>query len=104
LLEPAKGLSFPSGHSLMSFTFYGLLIYLVWKNVESKLWSSILVTLLLVTILFIGISRVYLEVHYATDVMAGFCLGLMWLVLAIYALEKMEIYSRRKLNPVVQAQ
>lgn len=45
-----------------------------------------------------------MEVHYATDVMAGFCLGLMWLVLAIYALDKMERFSRRKLNPVVQAQ
>jgi membrane-associated phospholipid phosphatase len=104
LLEPARGLSFPSGHSLMSFTFYGLLIYLVWRNVESKLWSSILVTLLLIMILFIGISRVYLEVHYATDVIAGFSMGLMWLVLSIYILDKMEKYSRRKVNPVVQAQ
>lgn len=104
LLEPARGLSFPSGHSLMSFTFYGLLIYLVWKNVKSKLWTSVLVTLLLVMILCIGISRVYLEVHYATDVIAGFSMGLMWLVLSIYILDKMEKYSRRKVNPVVQAQ
>lgn len=104
LLEPARGLSFPSGHSLMSFTFYGLLIYLVWQNVQNRLLSSILVTLLLVVILFIGISRVYLEVHYATDVIAGFCMGLMWLVVSIYTLDKMEKYSRRNVNPVVQAQ
>ena len=102
-LEPARGLSFPSGHSFMSFTFYGLLIYLVWKSVDNKWLSSILVTLLLVVILFIGISRVYLEVHYATDVIAGFCMGLMWLVLSLYTLDKMERYSRRKVNPVVQA-
>jgi undecaprenyl-diphosphatase len=88
----------------MSFTFYGLLIYLVWQNVENRILSSILVTLLLITILFIGISRVYLEVHYATDVIAGFCMGLMWLVLSLYTLDKMERYSRRKVNPVVQAQ
>jgi undecaprenyl-diphosphatase len=103
LLEPARGLSFPSGHSLMSFTFYGLMIYLVWTNVQNKLLSSILITALLLIILFIGISRVYLEVHYATDVIAGFCMGLMWLVLSLYTLDKMERYSRRKVNPVVQA-
>jgi undecaprenyl-diphosphatase len=104
LLEPARGLSFPSGHSLMSFTFYGLLIFLVWKNIEHRLLSSILITALLLIIMFIGISRVYLEVHYATDVIAGFCMGLMWLVLSLYTLDKMERYSRRKVNPVVQAQ
>lgn len=103
LLEPARGLSFPSGHSLMSFTFYGLLIYLVWQNVQNRLLSSILVTFFIVIILFIGVSRVYLEVHYATDVIAGFCMGLMWLVVSIYTLDKMEKYSRRKINPVVQA-
>jgi undecaprenyl-diphosphatase len=103
LLEPARGLSFPSGHSLMSFTFYGLMIYLVWTNIENKLLSSVLVTGLLLIILFIGISRIYLEVHYATDVIAGFCMGLMWLVLSLYILDKMERYSRRKVNPVVQS-
>jgi undecaprenyl-diphosphatase len=103
LLEPARGLSFPSGHSLMSFTFYGLMIYLVWTNIENKLLSSVLVTGLLLIILFIGISRIYLEVHYATDVIAGFCMGLMWLVLSLYVLDKMERYSRRKVNPVVQS-
>jgi membrane-associated phospholipid phosphatase len=103
LLEPARGLSFPSGHSLMSFTFYGLMIYLVWTNIENKLLSSMLVTGLCCSLFFIGISRVYLEVHYATDVIAGFCMGLMWLVLSLYILDKMERYSRRKVNPVVQA-
>lgn len=101
LLDHAQGLSFPSGHALMSFTFYGLLIYLVWNNVDNKMLRFLLITGLLLVILFIGISRVYLVVHFASDVIAGFCLGLMWLVLCIFLLDKMEQYSRRNI-PVVQ--
>jgi undecaprenyl-diphosphatase len=102
LLEEARGLSFPSGHAMMSFTFYGLLAYMVWKNVENKALRIILVTGLLLVILGIGISRIYLRVHYASDVLAGFCLGLMWLVLCSFIIDRMEQYSRRKVNPQVQ--
>ncbi len=103
LLTEAKGLSFPSGHAMMSFTFYGLIIYMVWINVQSRLLRSVLVTGLLLLILLIGISRVYLKVHYASDVIAGFCLGLMWLVLCSFVLDKMEKYSQKEINPAVQA-
>jgi undecaprenyl-diphosphatase len=101
LLEPARGLSFPSGHALMSFTFYGLIIYLVWNSIGHRLLRSILITGLLILIFFIGLSRIYLVVHYASDVLAGFSLGLIWLVLCISLLDKMEQYSRRNI-PVVQ--
>ena len=103
LLDAARGLSFPSGHAMMSFTFYGLLAYMVWKNVENRLLRVVLVSGLLLVILCIGISRIYLRVHFASDVIAGFCLGLMWLVLCSFVIDKMEKYSRRKVNPQVQA-
>ena len=102
LLQAAQGYSFPSGHALMSITFYGLLIFLVWQN-EKKLWVKWILTILLVLLInFIGVSRVYLRVHYASDVLAGFCVGLMWLLLSLWLLRKFETYSRKKVDPVLQ--
>ena len=102
LLEAAKGYSFPSGHATMSITFYGLLIYIVWHYIE-KAWLKWSLTILLILLInFIGVSRVYLRVHYASDVLAGFCVGLMWLLLSLWILNKIETFSRRKVDPVVE--
>lgn len=102
LLQEAKGLSFPSGHALMSVTFYGLIIYMVFKAVRNRQLKWTLITLLILLIIIIGTSRVYLRVHYASDVMAGYCIGFLWLVFAVYMLNRMEKYSRRKFDAVVQ--
>lgn len=102
LLEHARGLSFPSGHALMSVTFYGLLIHIVWKFRKHDPIKWPLTIILLLLILIIGFSRIYLRVHYASDVMAGFCVGLLWLVISIWVLKQMEQYSKRNVNPVVQ--
>jgi undecaprenyl-diphosphatase len=102
LLEEARGLSFPSGHALMSVTFYGLLIYIVFKGFKNKAFKWTIISLLLLLILTIGFSRIYLRVHYASDVVAGFCVGLLWLVICVWALNKLEKYSMRKVNPVIQ--
>ena len=102
LLEKARGLSFPSGHALMSVTFYGLIIYIVFKSVQNRSIKWTLISLLLLLILIIGFSRIYLRVHYASDVIAGFCVGLLWLVICVWTLNKLEKYSMQKLNPVVQ--
>lgn len=63
-----SGYSFPSGHSMVSFAFYGFLIYLINKKVKNKKIKYSLITVLSLLILFIGISRIYLGVHYVTDV------------------------------------
>ena len=102
LLEAAQGYSFPSGHATMSITFYGLVIFLVWQNEKSVLLKWLLTILLALLIISIGISRVYLRVHYASDVLAGFCVGLMWLLLSLWLLKRIEGYSRRKVDPVVE--
>ena len=102
LLEAAQGYSFPSGHATMSITFYGLIIFLVWQNEKSVLLKWLLTILLALLIISIGISRVYLRVHYASDVLAGFCVGLMWLLLSLWLLKRIEGYSRRKVDPVVE--
>ena len=102
LLQEAKGLSFPSGHALMSVTFYGLIIYMVFKSVRNRELKWTLITLLILLIMIIGLSRIYLRVHYASDVMAGYCIGFLWLVFAVYMLNRMEKYSRRKFDAAVQ--
>lgn len=102
LLEAAKGLSFPSGHAMMSSTFYGLIIYLVWRNIENKTLKWVITILLLLIIFFIGLSRIYLRVHYPTDVMAGFCLGVIWLILSISILNRMERISKKEIDFVVE--
>ena len=73
------GYSFPSGHSMVSMAFYGLFIYFIYKKVKNKYikWTSISVLTLLIAL--IGISRVYLGVHYASDVLAGFLLSISYL-------------------------
>ncbi|MDQ3278643.1 MAG: phosphatase PAP2 family protein [Bacteroidota bacterium] len=102
LLFHAEGLSFPSGHALFSITFYGLLVYIVYKGVSNIPLRWTLITFLVVLMLVIGFSRVYLRVHYATDVIAGFCVGFMWLAFAIWALNRMERFSRREIDPMVK--
>ncbi len=103
-LVESYGLSFPSGHAMISASFYGLLIYLVWKNVEVPAWRFLLITLLVLLILCIGFSRVYLHVHYATDVLAGLAAGLGWVILANFLLSRMEKFSKRNLHPVVKGE
>jgi undecaprenyl-diphosphatase len=102
LLEEARGLSFPSGHALMSVTFYGLLIYIVFKGFKNKPLKWTLISMLLALILIIGFSRIYLRVHYASDVIAGFCVGLLWLVICVWVLNRLEQFSKKEVNPVVE--
>lgn len=92
LLKAAKGLSFPSGHAIMAVTFYGLVIFVLQQSIAND-WLKWLVTILLVVlIMLIGFSRVYLRVHYASDVVAGFIIGLLWLIISLAVLKWMESY------------
>lgn len=104
LLQEAKGLSFPSGHALMSVTFYGLLIYIIWHTVKNKVLKWSLIVALILLILLIGFSRIYLRVHYPSDVFAGFAIGFLWLVISIYTVKRIEKFSNRRLDPVVQSE
>ena len=86
----------------MSMTFYGLIIYIIWHSVKNPTLRWALISILLMWIFLIGFSRIYLRVHYPTDVMAGFAMGFLWLVTSIWMLKQIEKYSRRKLNAAVQ--
>lgn len=102
LMEPARGLSFPSGHAMMSATFFGLLIYFIYRKQSHPTIKLISITLLVLFILAISISRIYLRVHYASDVIAGLCMGVIWLTIAIHTLNRIELYSKKEIHPVVE--
>jgi len=101
LLEPVKGLSFPSGHAMMSVSFYGLLIYLVWENIHNRAVKWSLTIFLILFILLIGFSRIYLRLHYFSDVIAGFSAGIIWLTVSLWTVRRFEKFSRKKIDPVI---
>ncbi len=82
------GYSYPSGHSFSSFTFCGLLIYIIWKTNLSLMLKWIISIFLFLFAFMIAFSRVYLHVHYASDVLAGFLLSVIWLSICYYLFRK----------------
>jgi undecaprenyl-diphosphatase len=74
------GYSFPSGHSMVAVAFYGFLIWLIIRFEEDRLQRWIWSLALFFVVIMIGISRVYLGVHYFSDVVAGYCVAAVWLV------------------------
>lgn len=101
LLEEATNFSFPSGHALMSVTFYGLLAYIAWHSIKNNTVKWIVIILLISWILLVGASRIYLRKHYYSDVMAGFAMGFLWLVVSLKVIRFIEKKSK-KADPIVQ--
>lgn len=84
------GYSFPSGHTMAASIFYGILIYLIYKSDFSKKTKNISIIILSILILLIGISRIYLGVHYASDVVSGYLFSLIYLLLFISLVNKLK--------------
>ena len=89
------GYSFPSGHSMISMAFYGYLIYLIYKHVKNKYIKWISISLLSILICLIGISRIYLGVHYTSDVLGGFLISISYLVIYISAVNKFLMEDKK---------
>ena len=83
------GYSFPSGHSMVSMAFYGYLIYLIYRYIKNKYVKWTLITILSILICLIGISRIYLGVHYTSDVLGGFLLSISYLVVYISSIKRL---------------
>ena len=81
-LVSEAGYSFPSGHSMVSMAFYGLCAWMVWTYERDRLTRWACCLSFAFAIVAVGVSRVYLGVHYASDVIAGFCVSIAWI--AVY--------------------
>jgi undecaprenyl-diphosphatase len=100
VIEKVDGYSFPSGHALIGVVFYGLLIFVIWREVKQKGLKIALTIFFVLFILLISFSRIYLRVHYASDVIAGIAVGFIWLVLSLNIIQRIEkkYIARRSLK------
>jgi len=95
-LIPETGYSFPSAHAMVAIGFYGFFIYLICKKVKNKAAKYSAAVILSLLIFFIGISRIYLGVHYATDVIGGWIIGFICLLLFIKYIYNNKKWSKLK--------
>jgi membrane-associated phospholipid phosphatase len=90
-----SGYSFPSGHSMVSIIFYGMLCMLLIVFINSTITKVVGISCTLFIITMIGFSRVYLGVHYPSDVLAGYAAGGTWLIICLMGL-KVILEIRKK--------
>jgi membrane-associated phospholipid phosphatase len=96
-LLSAQQWSFPSGHAMVSAAFYFFLAYLAWR-LTVGIWRWVLVLGLLTLVLLIGISRIYLQAHYLSDVIAGYAAGFLWTDAVIVGSRLLSTRRRRTLT------
>ena len=92
-----SGYSFPSGHSMVSMAFYGFIIYLAFKYIKNKYLKWGIISILGILIGLIGMSRIYLGVHYTSDVLAGFLVSISYLIIYIAIINKVLLKNNKDL-------
>lgn len=106
-MRPLNGLinetsfSFPSAHAVISVVFYGFIIYLLLPKIKNKKLKALKIFIASILVLLIGFSRIYLGVHYLSDVLAGYIIGFIWFLIGIYltcAINKYGLPDRKKLS------
>jgi undecaprenyl-diphosphatase len=102
-LVQADGFSFPSGHSSGSVVAYGMLAYLAMRLLPAR-WHGPVALLMLALACTIGASRMFLRVHFASDVLAGLALGLAWLGASVISIELARWWSLRRKRSRVQGE
>ncbi len=95
LLKEVPGYSFPSGHAFMSLSFFGLIIYFVYREVANRWLKWSIIILLGMIIILVGLSRVYLRLHFASDVIAGYCFGWISMLFLMWILKWVERFCKR---------
>ena len=91
-----SGFSYPSGHSMVSMAYYGFIAYIIYKKQTNKLIKTIIIISLILTILLVGFSRIYLGVHYLSDVIGGFLLSTFYLMIFIKNIKLEKKWSYEK--------
>jgi membrane-associated phospholipid phosphatase len=95
LVEGITNFSFPSGHAFMSISFYGLIIYFIGRDSKNHSFRNTLFAFIVLLVLLVGFSRIYLRVHYLSDVLAGFAAGIAWLILTVYVCNKFLLQQNK---------
>lgn len=90
------GYSFPSGHSMNSFVFYGMLCMLFFMFLKLRTTKAIIIMSTVLVIVMVGLSRIYLGVHYPSDVLSGYAAGGAWLIVCLIGLRLVLEVSREK--------
>ena len=93
-LVSVETLSYPSGHAMSAMAFYGFIMYLIYRFKMNIFLKILVISLLTCLILSIGISRIYLGVHYPSDVAGGFIAGAVWVVFCILIFDVVEIFRK----------
>jgi undecaprenyl-diphosphatase len=94
MIQKVTSFSYPSGHSFSAFTFAGIVLFLIWSKNMHAGWKWFYSVLLLLFAIIIAFSRVYLNVHFVSDVFAGLCLSIIWLTVCYYTLKKIGLIKR----------
>ena len=94
----ATGYSFPSGHAFGSTVFYGMMLYLTWRLTTDRRMRAAAAVVFPLVFLAVGLSRVYLNVHYLTDVVAGWLAGGAWLVASLLLVDVVETRTRSRIE------
>jgi len=88
--------SFPSAHSVISVAFYAFVFYLLAENSRNNFSKCLSISALFLFPLFLGFSRLYLGVHYLSDVLAGYAIGLVWFLIGVYGI---KFINRKRISP-----
>lgn len=96
LIENVTSFSYPSGHSFSAFTMCGILLYLFCTSHLKTSYKWICSIVVFLIAFLIAVSRIYLHVHYASDVIAGFCLSILWLTICFYLLKRINVITKRE--------
>jgi membrane-associated phospholipid phosphatase len=89
-LITAYGWSYPSAHAMSSVIFYGMIAYFLMRGISFRNSKAVIITIALFIVFIVGLSRIYLQVHYLSDVIAGLGGGLFWLSICITGMELMR--------------
>ncbi len=88
--------SFPSAHATIAIIFFSLLMYLFKDEIQNHLMRIVFIIFNILGFLSIGFSRIYLNVHWMSDVLAGFGLGMFWLTFSILVLKIIASFVRKR--------
>lgn len=89
-------LSYPSGHAMSAISFYGFLIYLIYNIKMKRIFKVGLIFMFSSMIFLIGMSRIYLGVHFPSDVAGGYIAGLIWIIFCVVLFHVVDLLRKRK--------